>query len=165
MDPLAFAAAFKMAPSQPLLQADWGQVPYEAGAYILFARETEFVYPCGASSIFYIGRRDTLRRRLRQHRNKTREAKSNRRKLFYALPHEYGAAFDSQFTFILAEDSCHEVALELLLFAIFATRLRALPVANSTGSRRTMQQVLDAMERISIPSPAADEDQPPGRLS
>ena len=93
MDFIAFTAAFKNAPPQPLLEADLKQIPREAGVYILFARNTEFIYPCGKSSVFYIGQSQSLRGRLRKHMNKTREAKSDRRRLLYELYYEYGTAF------------------------------------------------------------------------
>jgi hypothetical protein len=160
MDPLAFASAFKPVPHQDLLQADPAQVPPMPGAYILFARDAEFIYPAGKSSVFYIGQTDRLDRRLRQHRNKTREAKHDRQRVLYPLLSEYGAAFEGQFTFILAKDPLHPLTIELLLFTFFASQFRGLPVANSAVSKKKMQEIVEAARKHFGTDPATPT-QPP----
>ncbi len=51
------------------------EIPNEAGIYIMVSRNQYFIYPKGESPVLYIGTSYNLRRRLKQHLKKYKEAK------------------------------------------------------------------------------------------
>jgi len=112
-------------------------VPPSAGVYLLIARPSvKFRYPKGSSSIYYIGRTDSLRRRLLGHFKYHLKAQTNNRGIYslYEPRHEYGAEFGGVYCFIKTWRGRTTRSLEDIVLARFAFRYHAFPVANSAGA-------------------------------
>lgn len=143
-NPLEFAA--DLSPTSPCDLLDWEEnsVLTQPGAYVLMAEaETSFRYPNGESPVFYIGKADNLRRRLRTHRKKIRQAKNDRKLCLYVPRYEYGAAFGVRYSFIQARQEGFPSFLEILLMARFAKQYKSLPIANNTGSRKLIRTMIE----------------------
>ncbi len=127
----------KHAPPCDLLQWNKDDMPIGPGVYILLARQS-FEYPRGSSPVFYIGKADRLRRRLRQHKRGILRASGDRKHAIYLPPYEYGATFGANVAVI---HSTEPQQTEFLLLAHFAKMYRSLPVANNAVNRRKLRRL------------------------
>ena len=109
-------------------------LPQSAGAYILLARGTRFLYPSGTSPVYYIGQSRNLRHRLHTHIKYASEAQDNRQLPLYWPRYEYAAKYGMGYCYVQTWKGLTPRALEENLLAKFARKHRAFPVANGAGS-------------------------------
>jgi hypothetical protein len=109
-----------------------GAIPVMRGAYVLASTDgTEFIYPWGRSSVFYIGKASCLLRRLRQHRTFTLKAREEPRADDPWWPrYQYGAAFGTAAAWFTVRGRQSEADLEADMFAYFYDEFGSIPVAN-----------------------------------
>lgn len=115
------------------------EIPYRPGVYILIARlGVLFQYPRGKSPIFYIGKAESLNKRLNEHLKHSKEARRDRMdiKNKYWRRYEYAASFGGLYTFIHTWQGMTAKNLERKIICQFADYYRSFPVANSAGSWR-----------------------------
>jgi hypothetical protein len=144
MTPLDFLGDLIPSPVRDLLTWDKTQAPRAPGAYILLAGSgATFRYPAGESPVFYIGQAGKLRSRLWRHMTAIRQAREARRHCVYRPTREYGAAFGTHYSFVLAPSGWLPKRLEDVLMARFARRYRSLPVANGAGAWRRIRAIID----------------------
>jgi putative zinc finger/helix-turn-helix YgiT family protein len=144
VSPMEFVADLNPTPPHDLLDWDENSVPAQPGAYLLMAgAETSFRYPRGESPVFYIGKADVLRHRLRTHRKKIGQAKNDRGLCLYFPVYEFGASFGVRYSFIQAREERFPPFLEILLMARFAKQYRSLPIANNAGSRKLIRTLIE----------------------
>ncbi len=141
-DPLDFIihAGCIHLPPRDLMTWAKDDMPTSSGAYVLIADNT-FNYPGGTSPVFYIGKADRLRRRLRQHKQGINRASGNRKHAVYLPPYEYGAKFGAQVAIV---DSNKPRETEFQLLAYFAKTYLSLPVANNAVNRRSIRKLFAA---------------------
>ena len=141
---LDFLININTQPISDLLAYDKYSVPEMPGAYILIANAgTEFTYPAGNSPVFYIGQGINLKKRLNLRRQQISQAKRRQPRRIYPPQFEYGAAFGSRFTYILATESQYPKSLEDQIMAMFANRFHCLPAANGAGAWARMNQIIE----------------------
>ena len=108
------------------------EVPGEEGAYIFGTSDgTTFAYPWGASPIFYIGRADNLRRRLRGHRKVFLDAIEDHQVRPWRPRYQYGAAFGVHCAYFPLWDGVDDhFEAEAKLIALFYWAFGSIPVGN-----------------------------------
>jgi hypothetical protein len=126
------------------------EIPSSSGVYLLVAKAgIEFQYPEGKSPIYYIGKADSLRRRLLQHLKLHLEVKSRNveEEDFLNRPrHEYGAVFGGGYCFIKTWSGMTPKNLEDEVLALFAKKYRSFPVANSAGAWNRIEKVFEKIK-------------------
>ena len=121
--------------SLDLLTADERDLPDESGAYVLGASgDTAMIYPWGTSPIYYIGKADSLRDRLIQHRRHIEGAAANYWERWWWPRYQYGAAFGASCSWFLAGDR-EPSALEAILVTEFYQHYGSIPVTNRVWPR------------------------------
>ena|SRR5437588_7385485 len=123
-------------------QLEEHNIPATSGVYMLVAKPSiRFRYPKGGSSVYYIGRTASLRRRLLGHLKDHIKAKTNNRGIcsLYEPRHEYGAKFGGGYCFIESWRGRSARSLEDIVLARFAYRYHAFPVANSAGAWKRIE--------------------------
>src|SRR6266511_3288980 len=94
---------FDHAPIRDFWHLKRHDVPAARGVYILIARAGfSFMYPRRQSSVFYIGKADSLRARLLQHLRYATEVRRSRKETLYWPRYEYAATFGARYTYVLA---------------------------------------------------------------
>ena len=105
------------------------------GVYVLLTGDgTLFQYPVGRSPVLYIGQSVNLRRRLGDHSEWAKQAKSNRRRELYYPRYEYAERFGVKFVYLCTRGRVAAKKLEKILLARFTNKFRGWPVGNSGGS-------------------------------
>ena len=114
-----------------LLATDPDEIPNGPGAYVLgTGGETLLTYPWSNSPVFYIGKADSLRRRLESHKKFTEGAKEDYWEKWWWPRYQYGAAFGVSCAWYSSE-SKSPAALEADLVAKFYEYFGSIPVANT----------------------------------
>jgi hypothetical protein len=143
---LGFIGDLASAPIANLLDCDWKTVSTGSGAYLLLAGPgTKFVYPAGQSPVFYIGQATGLHGRLNRHRQEIQGVRNRRRHCIYTPLLEYGSAFGTRFSYVVAAPKQRPKDLEDELMARFAERYHSLPVANGAGAWARLRKIIDRM--------------------
>lgn len=124
-----------------LTEDDINDVTTGPGVYIIVSADnTKFVYPKGTSPVFYIGKADNLRRRLREHLKNLRLIIDNeetdmrnhyQRCSRYQYMKYYGAYV---YTFHCLKSTQDAKNLESQILWKFYERYRSLPVGNGARS-------------------------------
>lgn len=105
------------------------------GVYIFEASDgTQFIYPRGKSSIFYIGQSNSLLKRLQSHRRYMEQARTDRQYPLYEPRYEYAAAFGTNYCIIRTWQGVTPKSLEETVLTRFAKKYGAVPVANGAGT-------------------------------
>lgn len=117
------------------------------GVYIIAAKQESFNYPNGNSKVFYIGKSNNLRRRMRQHRSLALEVSQTRKKdrgyYWYYPKHQYLSAFGGQVFLFTTRGTQGEQNLESKLFERFYDRYHSFPVANGAMSFKKLAKTLE----------------------
>lgn len=118
-----------------LVNLDRQSIPASRGIYVLLALDkTNFIYPRGNSSVFYIGRSGNLLGRLLTHQRYLRQAQGDRRYELYLPRYEYGARFGAQCCYVRTWQGTTPQALEEKALGLFVSLYASFPVANSQGA-------------------------------
>lgn len=116
------------------------------GVYIIAAQQQSFIYPNGNSKVFYIGKSNNLRRRMKQHKAQalaiSETAKKDRGAYWYYPKHQYLSAFGGQVFFFSTRGTQDEQNLESALFASFYDRYHSFPVSNGAMSFEKIKKSL-----------------------
>ncbi|MDE0093970.1 MAG: GIY-YIG nuclease family protein [Gammaproteobacteria bacterium] len=114
-----------------LLTVDLVQIPSVQGAYILgTSGETMLTYPWATSPVFYIGKADNLRQRLKSHKKYTEGAMHDYRDWWWPR-YQYGAAFGVSCAWFQSFNKS-PAWLEAKLVANFYENFGSIPVANTS---------------------------------
>ncbi|MFH0846672.1 MAG: hypothetical protein V1894_01250 [Chloroflexota bacterium] len=106
-------------------------IPEKPGVYIMLSDHTEYVYPWsdknGSSGVYYIGRSNNLRTRLKTHKRYCSQRISDRDRSYYWPFYEYAAHHGCNVVWII---SMNHKDTEKELLVAFANYYGAKPVAN-----------------------------------
>lgn len=123
---------FQSQPLDLLDDATLDELPRTEGVYIIGTGDgTMLVYPWGTSPVFYIGRSDQLRRRLRSHRKHTCSAIADHDDRWWPR-YQYGASFGAHVAYYERKDS---KAFEAEIVTDFFYAFGSIPAANSAWPR------------------------------
>lgn len=126
-----------------LLTVDLDQISDVPGAYILgTSGETVLTYPWATSPIFYIGKADSLRRRLMDHKKFTLGAMEGYRKIWWWPRYQYGAAFGVSCAWYECKETT-PTQLEARLVAKFYEYFGSIPIANTRWPKEPKQGTKD----------------------
>ena len=107
-------------------------VPDTGGAYVLGTSDgTMLTYPWGSSPIFYIGKANNLRRRLRDHRKYIVGATEDHEERNWWPRYQYGAAFGADCAHYSRRGQQEPQNIEALLITSFYRTFGSIPAANS----------------------------------
>lgn len=120
-----------------LMQDGVDDVPSTGGAYVLGTSDgTMLTYPWGSSPIFYIGKADDLKTRLRAHRKNIRGAMEDHEELYWWQRYQYGAAFGAHCAYYSRKGPENVQNVEAALIESFYLVFGSIPAANSSWPRR-----------------------------
>ncbi len=115
-------------------------LPLKRGIYIFVSKNQKFIYPGGESRVFYIGKSDDLRRRIREHSRKYQEVCNENKRDFLSRwqygRYYYAKAFGCDSYYLLTVGVEESKALESRILECFYDRFKALPVGNGAFSFR-----------------------------
>lgn len=101
------------------------------GNYVIGALDgTQFVYPWGASPVYYIGLSQNLRQRLWAHRKWVNRANVEHNKYHFAPLHQYGASFGAKVAVYRRKGRSSLEKFESRLITEFYEFYGSIPVAN-----------------------------------
>ena len=119
-----------------LLDADLRDIPPQEGVYIITSDTTKFIYPKGTSRVIYIGKADSIRRRLKEHQHHLR--------LAYDTPemeddwrfdrYNYMKYHGAQVVYYLSLGNQESKNLESDILLRFYDKFGAMPVGNGARS-------------------------------
>lgn len=109
------------------------EAPESGGAYILGTSDgTMLTYPWGSSPIYYIGKADDLRERIRTHRNNIIRAEEDHDELYWWPRYQYGAAFGADCAYYSRRGTELPQNVEATLIRCFYEQFGSIPTSNSS---------------------------------
>ncbi len=137
----AFARKVRFSFLPDVLELDrYTAVPPKRGVYIFVSQNQEFVYPEGNSRVFYIGKSDNLRRRIREHSNKYLTVCEETQNDFFSRweygRYYYAKAYGCDAYYMPVSGVEESKDLESKIMECFYNRYKALPVGNGAFSYR-----------------------------
>ncbi|MEQ8572446.1 MAG: GIY-YIG nuclease family protein [Fulvivirga sp.] len=114
---------------------DYSSIPTKSGAYIIVATDgTKFIYPRGRSSVIYIGKAKSLKRRLTNHYKNSRGMSTmslaQRLELWHYQRYQYIKEFGGSLHWYTTRGTQTPEKLEHDLLAYFYDKYYSLPVGN-----------------------------------
>ena len=154
MSAFKFLNDFEFSPVSNFWRLNEYDIPSSPGVYLLIARKGfYFNYPTGKNPVYYIGKTDSLRRRLKGHLKYHTQVKDNKRSKKFSLyepRHEYGAVFGGRYCFIRTWQGVSTKNLEDKVLAQFAKYYHSFPVANSAGAWNQIEKKIKNKSRTEV---------------
>ena len=106
-------------------------IPEHPGAYVFGTTDgRRLAYPWGESPVFYIGKADSLIRRLAQHRNAVDECAADCWSLYWRTRYQYGVSYGMSAAWYAIDGDETPAVLESDLLERFYCRFGTIPVGN-----------------------------------
>lgn len=118
-----------------LADEDLTDVSTASGVYIIVSPQTRFVYPKGESRIIYIGKANSMRRRLKEHQANLRNAMADRDDERWRFDrYNYMKYHGAKVYYYLCKGHQETKNLESKMIRLFYDRYGAMPVGNGARS-------------------------------
>ena len=118
-----------------LADDDLTDIPTAGGVYIIVSPQTRFVYPKGNSRIIYIGKANSMRRRLKEHQASLLNAMADRHDELWRFDrYNYMKYHGARVYYYLCKGHQESKDLESKMIRRFYDRYGAMPVGNGARS-------------------------------
>jgi excinuclease UvrABC nuclease subunit len=113
-------------------------VPAKPGVYLMLSDDVEYIYPwsnsCGKSRVYYIGRSNNLRERVKTHKKLCLEAADRPKYDYYYPRYEYAVYHGCNICWRTCKSTEEAKGTEADLLISFAKYYGAKPVANGQSA-------------------------------
>ena len=118
-----------------LEEDDLSDLPSKPGVYIIVSFKTKFIYPKGQSKVIYIGKTDSIRRRLKEHQRNLINAVNDRFDEYWHLDrYNYMRYHGAKVYYYICRGYQESKTLESNIIESFYGRYGSIPVANGARS-------------------------------
>jgi excinuclease UvrABC nuclease subunit len=118
-----------------LAEDDLSEISVKEGVYIIASPQTKLVYPKGVSKIIYIGKANSIRRRLKEHQTNLRNAISDQYdEWWYFDRYNYMKYHGAKVYYYLCKGNQESKNLESQMISSFYDKFGAMPVGNGARS-------------------------------
>lgn len=118
-----------------LTDDDLSEIPAKDGVYIIASPQTKFVYPKGESKIIYIGKANSIRRRLKEHQTNLRNAIADQHDEWWRFDrYNYMKYHGARVYYYLCKGNQESKSLESKMIGLFYDKFGAMPVGNGARS-------------------------------
>ncbi len=118
-----------------LKEDDLSVLPSKAGVYIIVSFKTKFIYPTGQSKVIYIGKTDSIRRRLKEHQRNLKFSINDKYAEYWHLDrYNYMRYHGARVYYYTCRGYQESKTLEAKIIEAFYKKYGAIPVANGARS-------------------------------
>ena len=122
-------------------------IPTQAGAYVLGTTDGQrLTYPWGESSVYYIGKADSLFRRLSEHRKAVDECAADCWTYYWRTRYQYGASHGMSAAWYATQDDETPAVLESDLLERFYCRFGTIPIGNDRWDWGRLKRMAEVSE-------------------
>ncbi len=114
---------------------DLSELPARDGVYIIASPQTTFVYPKGVSKILYIGKANSIRRRLKEHQKHLRDVCDDKSaEQWFFDRYNYMKYHGARVYYYLCRGNQESKDLESWIIWSFYNKFGSMPVGNGARS-------------------------------
>lgn len=114
-----------------IIESSCEKIPEKPGSYIIGASDnTKFIYPWGASPIYYIGKADNLNKRINDHYKYILRAIEDHEETNWWPRYQYGASFGAKVAWYTVRGKQNPNKLESDIITEFYNTYGSIPIAN-----------------------------------
>ena len=118
-----------------LVDDDLSEISTKGGVYIIASTQTNFVYPKGMSKVIYIGKANSIRRRLKEHQVNLRNAINDLQDKWWRFDrYNYMKYHGAKVYYYLCQGKQASKNLESYILGMFYDKFGSMPVGNGARS-------------------------------
>lgn len=124
-----------------LEEDDLYDIPSKPSVYIIVSFKTKFIYPMGQSKVIYIGKKDNIQRRLKEHQRNLINAINDRfNECWHLDRNNYMRYHGAKVYYYTCREYQESKTLESSIIESFYDRYGSIPVANGARSFRCIKE-------------------------